>query len=265
MRRGPYNRYSMVNMLQHFQSDCLLLSPQLLIPIGIIVAFSGICIWLGGLRFNWFAGMFMAGVIAAIVPFVIPIQLLTQMFVFTIVIAASTGIFLNHPTMIFTGGLCLAVIALWIFACATGASSDLDLTKIVYGYEEPLGFKESAIVFGTYIKFFLINILHLFSSLSIMYKIIPAVICIAVIFVGIIAQRVVAAFACSVFGVGMIFFGMITLLLYKGSQPLVVIHSKSTFYIAVAVCMIVFGMVSELVLCPFKVGKCKKKEEKKTS
>ena len=250
----------MINVLQKFQSDCLLLAPELLLLIGVVIAFSGICIWLGGLRFNWFAGMFMGAGIAATACAALPLT--AQAIAFTVVIAASVTLILNRPAMIFTCGILIAIASMWIFAWAGGSAVQGDYyDQLSAGYDIPINMQQSGIILGSWLKTFIENALQVASEISLILKIVAAALCIVTIFVGIVFQRVVAAVGCAMYGVAMIFAGMTTLLLYKGSQPLVVIADRPTLYVAIAVCMIVFGTVAQLVLCPFETAKKREKQK----
>ena len=71
----------------------------------------------------------------------------------------------------------------------------------------------------------------------------------------------VSRMTCSAIGTIVVFFGMIVLLLGKGSQPLTNIYNKPEFYATAAVCMIIFGIATELLLCPVVKKETKQKNK----
>jgi hypothetical protein len=61
----------------------------------------------------------------------------------------------------------------------------------------------------------------------------------------------------------LIFTGMISLVLYKGSMPISIIRDKYLYYAAVFGFMVVFGTFVQLVLCPSLEKKVKKGKKPK--
>ena len=61
--------------------------------------------------------------------------------------------------------------------------------------------------------------------------------------------RFTLALCCAVLGTLLVFAGMVLLLLYKGAMPISYISHKTSFYTAVLLAMIAFGMVEQLLLC----------------
>jgi hypothetical protein len=56
----------------------------------------------------------------------------------------------------------------------------------------------------------------------------------------------------SVLGTGLIFIGMLVVLLYKGAQPISHVYERAALYNTVILVMIVFGTAVELLLCSRK-------------
>ncbi len=65
-------------------------------------------------------------------------------------------------------------------------------------------------------------------------------------------SRIVCSVGSSLLVTLFIFAGMIVLLLQKGSMPFSVIYEKPIFYQTIIICMIGFGSVCGLFLCPTK-------------
>ena len=89
-----------------------------------------------------------------------------------------------------------------------------------------------------------------------------AVILVAVSLVGMFFRRLMVAIGCSSAGTGLIFVGMISLLLFKGSSPLTYMYGRISFFFAVFAGMVVAGAVSQMILCrPPKLKILKEHEE----
>jgi hypothetical protein len=72
---------------------------------------------------------------------------------------------------------------------------------------------------------------------------------------GLLFVRPAGALTCSLLGTALIFAGLILLLIFKGSEPIVRIQQQGTYYGLVLVCMALFGALEQLLLCrPAKCG-----------
>ena len=252
----------MDNVLQKFQSDCLLMSPELLMPLGLVATALGICIWLGGLRWHWLAGAAMAGAVAYIAAAMINVDV--QVLAFAVVIAASVGLFLGKPIQILAAGLLLAFLSLWICTIATNTGGSGDFSEFFANViSERLDMNQSLELFHNWLQNMMLSAASAFAQTPLMLKFAAGVIAVITLGAGFIFRQIVGAIGCSLFGTGTIFFGMITLLLYKGSQPLTTIYNNATFYTAVAACMIVLGSVAGFLLC-CEQPKINEKENKKS-
>ena len=239
-----------------------MLAPEFLVPSGILLAGTGICLCLGGLRWHYVAGLLMAAVIAAVVTTLLALPMPVALT--AISIAASIGLILNRPTMIFAGGIILAIIFLVICSSVCGLYSGGEWPILQVDQDPPaVTIQQSAIFYGDWLKQTLLNTLEAINLNSALIKAIAAAVALVVIFVGIVLQKIVSALSCSVFGTVMVFAGMITLLLYKGSQPLSCIYQRPAFYSGAAVCVILFGVVVEMMLCPGKLVNENKSNKKK--
>lgn len=209
----------------------------------------------------------MAAGFAAIITTIIPVTMQIQ--AFAVVTAASIGLFIGRPIMILTCGLCLGIISLWICACAANSGSNTDFSDLLAAvYTEPLDLNQSLELYYNWLHSLMLSASSALLSIPVMLKFAAIVITVIALGAGFIFRQLVGAIGCSIFGTGMIFFGMITLLLYKGSQPLSSIYNRPAFYAAVAACMIIFGSVAGFMLCcekPVEIDESlKKKKSDKT-
>ncbi|MGB8286002.1 MAG: hypothetical protein WCE22_04805 [Candidatus Aquirickettsiella gammari] len=79
---------------------------------------------------------------------------------------------------------------------------------------------------------------------------------------GIFLGRLIVAVGCSSLGTSMIFAGMVSLLLYKGSMPLTYIYMQSSRFCAIFFGMAVVGTISQMILCRPSKLKIVKEHEK---
>jgi hypothetical protein len=179
-----------------------------------------------------------------------------------IAVAGVVGMILDKPAIIFSGGIATAVILLILFAPVNEFDSNTPSSPA----EDPeaiLSVSQSAFLGFDWIKYYATNIGTSVGQNEPLKKAISTGLALAVIFVGIALRKLVSAVACSVIGTMVVFTGMIILLLHKGSQPLTNIYQKTEFYTTAAVCMIIFGIAAELLLCPASKKETNTKGEQK--
>lgn len=241
------------------------MAPGFIVPVGIIFVGLGLCLWLGGLTWHRGAGAFLAALIAAVS--VLFLQELTlHIALVAIIFAAAIGMVLDKPAIIFSGGIAAAIVLLTILSPAIEFDSDTPSAGAEnLQTQTAMTASQSATLGIEWIKYYATNIHAAIGQSEPIIKAISVGLALAVIFVGIALRRPVSAVACATVGTAVVFFGMVTLLLYKGSQPLTHICQKSGFYTTVAVCMVIFGTAAELLLCPAKPGLDQKGEQKNKS
>ena len=247
----------MLDIFQTFENQCLTMAPTFILPIGICLTGIGLCLWLGGLNWPRIAGAFMGASIAAVTALFLP-MLTVNIILAVIAVAAVVGLILDKPAIIFSGGIFAGIISLIIFAPAIRFSAGTP--SVAYGdmqTQTSISVPQSASLGYEWVSYYATGIYTAISQNDSIKKAISTGISLAVIFIGIALRRIISAIACSVIGTAVVFSGMITLLLYKGSQPLTIIYEKPPFYTTVAVCMIIFGTVTELLLCPAAIKKTK--------
>jgi hypothetical protein len=87
---------------------------------------------------------------------------------------------------------------------------------------------------------------------------------VVIVLAGFFLWRLTSAFCCATLGTTLIFTGMISLLLYKGSAPLTAICRKPSFYGIAFLVMTAFGTAEQLLLCrPKKPYLVRKKQADK--
>ena len=235
------------------------MSPGFILPVGICLVGIGLCLWLGGLNWSRIAGALLGALIAGICTLFFP-MLKVNLVLAAIAVAAVAGAILDKPMIIFSGGITTAVIILIAFSPAiefggttpSSPAEDPEATLIA---------SQSAGLGYEWIKYYATNIGTAIIQNEPVKKVIATGAALAVIFVGFVLRRVVSAMTCSAIGTIVVFFGMIVLLLGKGSQPLTIIYNKPEFYAMAAVCMIIFGTVTELLLCPVVKKETKQKNK----
>ena len=237
------------------------MAPEFIFPVGICLVGIGLCLWLGGLNWSRIAGGLLGALIAGICTLFFP-MLKLNIVLAVIAISVVIGAILNKAAIIFSGGIATAIVSLIVFSPAIEfdnntpsmpAGNSQTETTLIASQSAGLGYE--------WIKYYARNIGDAVSQSEPLKMAISIGAGLAVIFVGIVLRRLVSAIACSAIGTMVVFFGMIALLLYKGSQPLTNIYQKPEFYTTAAVCMITFGIATELLLCPVQKKETKQKNK----
>jgi hypothetical protein len=250
----------MLNAFQTFENDCMTMAPGFILPIGICLVGIGLCLWLGGLNWPRITGALLGALIAGVCTLFLP-MLELNITLIIIAVAAVIGMIANKPAIIFSGGIATAIISLIVFSPAIEFDRNTPSVSVENSQTSAtLNASQSAALGFEWIKYYATNIGTAIGQNEPLKKAISTGLALAVIFVGIALRRLVSAIACSAIGTMVVFFGMITLLLHKGSQPLTNIYQKPEFYTTAAVCMIIFGIAAELLLC-----RGPKKETKQTN
>jgi hypothetical protein len=135
---------------------------------------------------------------------------------------------------------------------------------------QAISVRESAEIMKAYIIDAGQTIKHAGLQMSVHHWAIIMVLALIFIVTGFCLWRLAMALCCSVLGTILIFAGMILLLLHKGSVPVSIICSKSSYYATAFIAMIAFGTIEQLLLCKHpkthsgrkrRIGKSKNKEE----
>jgi len=240
----------MVEFLLHFEQMAGRFPPLFLIAPGVAMVLLGLFLWLGGLGLAKVVAA-LAGIIAGgIVGFIVSGNNLG----WAIASALASAIVDILLRKIFGAALAAAIVALMVFAVV--AWPDLQNAQSLKSYPSP---KEDA---GNYTlsKAQTMEILKAYAtdlggavkqSCSQTSKMIWAAVAAAAVvslIVGLSLWQLASAFCYATLGVTLIFVGMVSLLLYKGSGPVSDICNRGMFYLGVLGAMIAFGTIEQLLL-----------------
>ena len=260
----------MYEIIQNFEQTALRFSPIVLIIPGLLAVIIGLFIWLGGLGLRrvlvtvvgavtgFSCGFFIIGnIIAAglLTVGVALIALVLQRF-FIAILAVFLALVLSF--FVFTG-ICPEVIKATDDVPITAAKITDD-NVVISVRHTPEVLKAYIFDFGSMVKQAAWHMRN--CAWAIM-----AAVSVVVLVAGLFLRRLTSALCCAVLGTILIFAGMISLLLYKGSFPIRGICDNPLFFAGVFGAMIAFGTVVQLLFCSRleKSAKRKKEAESETS
>ena len=252
----------MLHLLQDFELTAARFAPIVLIGPGVLTVIIGLFVWLGGVGLRralavvlgaiagWICGYFIAGrnIIAAaasaVVAAVIAVMLQRA---FITVLAASLAAILTF--FVFTG-MCPEILK---------ATENVNMTANKLAEKDgvieialtPVVLKAYIIDFSKMVKQAALN-MRTYGWAAMAGS------GLLLLIAGIFLRRFISALCCAVIGTMLIFTGMISLVLYKGSFPISIIRDKFLYYAAVFGFMVVFGTFVQLLLCPSLEKKVKK-------
>jgi len=254
----------MYEIIQNFEQTVLRFSPIVLIVPGVLAVIAGLFIWLGGLGLRrvlaavvgavtgFSCGFFIignimaAGVLAAVVALIAII--LQRLFI--AILAVSLVLVLTF--FVFTG-ICPEVI---------GATEDVPITAAkITGQNAVISVRHTPEVLKAYVVDFGNMVKQAAWHMRTYAWAIMAALSVVVLAAGVFLRRLTSALCCAVLGTMLIFAGMISLLLYKGSVPISGICDKPLFFAGVFGAMIAFGAVVQLLLCTRLEKSAKRKKE----
>jgi hypothetical protein len=254
----------MYEMIQNFEQTALRFSPIVLIVPGILAVIVGLFIWLGGLGLRrvlaavvgavtgfscgfFIIGNIIAGCVLAVVVTLIAI-ILQRLFI--AILAVSLALFL---TFFFFTVMCPEVIK-------STDNVPITATKIT-GQNVVISVRHTPEVLKAYVVDFGNMVKQAAWHMRSYAWAIMAALSIIVLVAGFYLRRLTSALCCAVLGTMLIFAGMISLLLYKGSVPISGICDKPLFFGGVFGAMIAFGAVVQLLLCQKQEKSAKRKKE----
>jgi len=239
----------MLEILQHFEQVAARFNPTVLIGSGIAILILGLLIWLGGLGLRKIL-ISLLGLAGGIVVglFVVGRNLFSASL--SGALAALIALIFEKVLVVILAAALAAVVAFTIlaepyyeksetFEAQSQMSEQTAITSFDEIQRELKRFGNDA---GRKIKRV---------GTEIPIKIWAIIAAPAVIFLicGVILWRFTSALFFSVLGTMILFFGMILLLLYKGSEPVSQIRGKPLIYGAVFLAMAGFGTIEQLLLC----------------
>jgi hypothetical protein len=243
----------MADFLKEFQNSACQLAPMILVLVGFVLAWLGLCLWLGGLR--WLK--FFAGSVAAGIGYTLAYFLTDRNLYFLIgaaVLAGLLAIFFEKTTVILlTAVLTAAAVNLvlawptlsnpqtWQNPPAINPSASPQMKDVI---------SQSLTVMESYAVWIGQNGYNAIKSLGKTSWIVCAVVIFTAVGLGLAIPRGICAFVCAALGVAFIAVGMFFLLLYKGSKPADIFLANPGLFAIVAAAMIVFGILINLAVAP---------------
>jgi len=244
----------MLEVLKSFEEISLRLAPAVLAASGVVFLIGGLCVWLGGLRWARAAAGILAALFGGLCGFLMAEGEIAAI-VITAAVAAGFAMLFEKVALTLVAVVLTGFIALVIF---NGPSMAND-RRPADGYEtagenqlSTYDIKESLALIKGRVVLLGKGVVDDLDAAAIKSLVIAAVAAIGVATVGILMPRLIMAAGCSEVGTGLIFAGMVLLLLCKGTQPISGICEKAAFYKVVMTAMIVFGIAAQLLLCPIK-------------
>ncbi|MBW8014815.1 MAG: hypothetical protein FVQ82_01390 [Planctomycetes bacterium] len=234
-----------------------------MIAVGIVLIAAGLCVWLGGMRWHFLSAVLSGAFAGLVCVCFTPEQFQMKAFCIAAVAGALLVMVFRKRSLVFVAALIVVFSGLFISALpGMNASSDWDmpsLPELAEGVEK----FAAADTFSSLadVLFFMCGMVgkHII-ELSAGSIIISSAAGLAVLSSGIFFARIVSGVGSSMLGTFFVFAGMIVLLLQKGSMPFSGIYQKPIFFQTIIICMIIFGSMSGLLLCPKR--RCKSDHEK---
>jgi len=246
----------MLEVLKSFEEISLRLAPAVLAASGVVFLIGGLCVWLGGLRWARAAAGILAALFGGLCGFLMGEGEIAAI-VITAAVAAGFAMLFEKVALTLAAAVLTGFIALIILngpslsmaedsGPAEGHKTAGENQLSTYDIKESLALiKGRVVLLGK-------GVVDDLDAAAIKSLVIAAVAAIGVATVGILMPRLIMAAGCSEVGTGLIFAGMVLLLLCKGTQPISGICEKAAFYKVVMTAMIVFGIAAQLLLCPIK-------------
>ena len=243
------NNSVMIEIFQNFEQVAARFNPSVLIGSGVAILILGLLIWLGGLGLRKIL-ISLAGLGGGIVVglFVVGRNLFSASL--SGALAAFIALIFEKVFVVLLAAALAAAVAFTVLAepyfkqaeTFTAQSQMSAQTTIASLNETMQELKTFGLDAGRKIKQ---------AGTKIPIKIWAIIAAPAVIFLicGVILWRFTSALFFSVLGTMVIFFGMILLLLYKGTEPVGQIRGKPIIYAAVFLVMAAFGTIEQLLLC----------------
>jgi hypothetical protein len=245
----------MTDFLSTFQNTASALPPMVLAIVGGILAWMGLCLWLGGLR--WLK--FYAGIAAATIGYAAAYFLTDREIYFLVgipALAALLAIFFEKTTVVLLAAVLIAgaVNLALVWPTLTDAKTWQNPPAMTTSGQGDV-VSQSLAVLENYVVWIGQNIYHAAESLGTMRWAVYGVAILAVVGVGLLIPRGICAFLCATLGVIWIAAGMFFLLLYKGSKPADIVLANPSLFGMIAGGMIIFGVLINLAIAPAKARK----------
>jgi hypothetical protein len=234
----------MLDMLINFERSAVYLSPVVLLSLGIVLVAAGLVLWLAGMALRKLF-LFVTG---AIIGAIVGLYFIGRK---TIAAAGLAGLFAVVAAF-------LDKLVVTILAAALAVVIAISIMAWHYDYEASVETTENlaAPLNGTQtIEFIRQNFVNFVRYVDDVYRsmpnhywlIIPVLIAVFIA-AGIFCWNLTCAWLAATAGTMLIFAGMISLLLYKGSTPISAISNNGNYYAAVFTAMLTLGTIVQLLL-----------------
>lgn len=245
----------MLEAFQNLERIAVYFAPEVLIVPGLVCMIIGLYLWLGGLRLSRLAAAFF-GVLAGCLWAFFLTGRQTAAFVSMAAVVGAFAMFFDKAALVFAGAATAVMIGLIIFAApALNDTENLNYPESKISTESQRTAKGTTLVEESLkaakaqLVFFAEKIKQDVSGVPAKALIISAIAGLAVVILGFFMPQFIAALTCAALGTGVIFVGMMLLLLYKGAQPITHVYGKANIYNTVVLAMVVFGSAVQLLLC----------------
>ncbi len=252
----------MAKALQNFEVYALQFDPRVLLLGGILVLIAGLCVWLGGLRWAGPIAAVIGGLTGLICAYAFSNRAAPEMII-TPVIGTGLGAFLKKPIIILCGAGGLAAATWLVLAAPNLEKAGSGPSHAAPRSGSTLNPVETASALSEELVFWGETFAGALKQMSPAAWATGAAAAALAVGASLVMPRLVTAAACAGMGAACVFAGMIVLLLYKGARPLTSVYARPTFFGLVAMVMIVFGTLSQLLLCPEPQVKAEHKGGKK--
>ncbi len=245
---------AMLEILQDLESaigGVVRLSPVVLVGPGLVCVIAGLFIWLGGLGFRKILVAVAGAITGGICGFLAIGQNIISA-AFTAALAAALAMLFERIFITILTAALAAVFALVVLAgpyienrqqATTVSLVEISSQDSAFSVRESAEKMKACIVnAGQKVK-------HACLQMPVYNWAIILVLISICIVAGFSLWQLASALCCSALGTVLIFAGMILLLLNKGSMPVSIISSRSSFYVAVFAAMMAFGTIEQFLLC----------------
>ena len=243
---------------QNLEQVSLYFAPQVVIFPGILSLVLGLFIWLGGLCWNRLIAV-LVGVLAGVLLACQVTEYQIHTITLAVLVGGGLGMLFKRAVVVLVG-VVIAVMAILMIVSgpvrgmpnplppAENRLSDIDDTV------EKLSIEESLRIINLYFRYYTGQIGNAVrkgagSSEGLVFALVVGT---AVAAFGFFLPRFTISAVFSVLGTGLVFIGMLVVLLYKGARPISHVYERAGLYNTVILVMIVFGTAVELLLCSRK-------------
>jgi hypothetical protein len=240
----------MLEILQNFEKVATRFSPLILVGPGVAAIIVGLFVWLGGLGFT----RLLVALVSAIVGGLCGFLLIGRNIASAVLCAGLAGlgaIIIPRIFIALLAALLAAVVGFAVLSKPYAHKTKIALpgTAQIANDGTVIGIRQSLETARLYATDFADSIRELFSQMPLLNWAIVAAIAVVFVVSGFFLWRLASAFCSAVLGTTLVFAGMILLLIYKGSAPILRISNRAPFYAAVFAAMTAFGTIEQLLIC----------------